>query len=82
MKKRIVLAGAVLLAASGVQAGELKLKYDRPAKYFEEALVIGNGTLGAIVYGDEFGERLSLNDITLWSGEPRPESFDKGRIGA
>ena len=65
-----------MLAASGLQAGELKLKYDRPAKYFEEALVIGNGTLGAIVYGDEFGERLSLNEITLWSGEPRPESFD------
>ena len=65
-----------MLAASGLQAGELKLKYDRPAKYFEEALVIGNGTLGAIVYGDELGERLSLNDITLWSGEPRPESFD------
>lgn len=76
MRKTIVLTGAVLLGASGLQAGELKLKYDRPAKYFEEALVIGNGTLGAIVYGDEFGERLSLNDITLWSGEPRPESFD------
>ena len=73
MRKTIVLTGAVLLAASGLQAGELKLKYDRPAKYFEEALVIGNGTLGAIVYGDELGERLSLNDITLWSGEPRPE---------
>ena len=45
MRKTIVLTGAVLLAASGLQAGELKLKYDRPAKYFEEALVIGNGTL-------------------------------------
>ena len=47
----------------------LKLHYDRPAEYFEEALVIGNGTLGAIVYGGTEREVISLNDITLWSGE-------------
>lgn len=46
------------------------LRYDRPARFFEEALVIGNGNIGAIVYGDQRGEKLSLNDITLWTGEP------------
>ena len=51
----------------------LKLHYDRPAEYFEEALVIGNGTLGAIVYGGTEREVISLNDITLWSGEPERE---------
>ncbi len=46
------------------------LFYDRPAQYFEEALVIGNGTMGGIVYGGHDCDRISLNDITLWTGEP------------
>ena len=48
----------------------LVLHYDRPAQYFEEALPIGNGRIGAMVYGGVELERLSLNDITLWTGEP------------
>ena len=48
----------------------LTLHYDRPAEYFEEALVIGNGTMGGIVYGGTQTDRISLNDITLWTGEP------------
>lgn len=52
---------------------ELKLHYDRPATYFEEALVIGNGTLGGIVYSGVEQDRISLNDITLWTGEPDRE---------
>ena len=46
------------------------LHYDRPADYFEEALVIGNGTMGGIIYGGTQCDRISLNDITLWTGEP------------
>lgn len=46
------------------------LHYDRPANFFEEALPIGNGTIGAMVYGGETTDSLSLNDITLWTGEP------------
>lgn len=79
MNRKMLLAGAVIVGAmltGKVTANDLTLRYDRPAKYFEEALVIGNGNIGAIVYGDETGERLSLNDITLWSGEPRPEAYD------
>ena len=40
-------------------AGNMKLHYDRPAEYFEEALVIGNGTMGATLYGGvkkDFGQ--------------------------
>lgn len=48
----------------------LALHYDRPATYFEEAFVIGNGNLGATVYGQTEKECISLNDITLWTGEP------------
>ena len=49
---------------------ELILHYDRPAEYFEEALPLGNGRLGAMVYGGTTEEKISLNDITLWTGEP------------
>ena len=48
----------------------LMLKYDRPAEFFEEALPLGNGRLGAMVYGGTSIDRISLNDITLWTGEP------------
>ncbi|MBQ3926643.1 MAG: glycoside hydrolase family 95 protein [Bacteroidaceae bacterium] len=46
------------------------LYYHRPADYFEEALPIGNGTMGGIIYGGTDTDRISLNDITLWTGEP------------
>ena len=48
-----------------VTAKAQTLHYDRPATYFEEAWVIGNGTMGGIVYGDTQCDRISLNDITL-----------------
>lgn len=78
MKKTAILAVACATAFAAT-AGNV-LKYNRPANFFEEALMIGNGTLGAIVYGDQRGERLSLNDITLWTGEPEkgvttPDAF-------
>ncbi len=57
-------------AALALQAQAQTLHYDRPAQYFEEALVIGNGTMGGIVYGGTQTDKISLNDITLWTGEP------------
>lgn len=51
----------------------LVLKYNRPAAYMEEALVIGNGTMGGIIYGGTSQDVISLNDITLWTGEPDRE---------
>lgn len=47
-----------------------EMHYNQPATFFEEALVIGNGRLGATVYGGTTHDRISLNDITLWTGEP------------
>lgn len=57
-----------------VFAGNMKLYYDRPAEYFEEALVIGNGTMGATLYGGVKKDKISFNDITLWTGEPESEN--------
>ena len=58
------------LAVQAEPLSALSLHYEAPAVYFEESLVIGNGNLGAIIYGGCEEERISLNDITLWSGEP------------
>lgn len=68
------MRGAVLLLAMtllALTAGHGQtLRYDRPADHFEEALPIGNGTMGGTVYGGTVKDRISLNDITLWTGEP------------
>jgi alpha-L-fucosidase 2 len=48
----------------------LKLWYDRPATIWEEALPLGNGKTGAMVFGGVVTERFQLNDLTLWSGYP------------
>src|SRR6187402_658924 len=46
------------------------LWYNQPADYFEETLVLGNGKMGATVFGGVNSDKIYLNDITLWSGEP------------
>lgn len=66
------LAAVVALTS---HAENLRLHYDKPAKYFEEALVIGNGKLGGIVYGGIDCDSISLNDITLWSGMPDTTAY-------
>ena len=48
----------------------MRLWYDRPAQYFEESLPIGNGRLGALIYGGTDSCLIYLNDITLWTGKP------------
>ncbi len=71
MRKCFLLTG-VFMSAMAVAGSndELKLRYDRPAVFFEESLPIGNGRLGAMVYGGVKCDSLTLNDITLWTGEP------------
>ncbi len=44
--------------------------YDAPAKAWEEALPVGNGRLGAMVFGKSAEERIQLNEETYWSGGP------------
>ena len=57
-----------------------KLWYNKPAEYFEESLVLGNGKMGASVFGGVRSDKIYLNDLTLWSGEPvdpymNPEAY-------
>jgi alpha-L-fucosidase 2 len=49
----------------------MKLWYKQPARHWLEALPVGNGSQGAMVFGGTHTERISLNEETLWSGYPR-----------
>src|SRR5690554_5515263 len=61
----------LLLSLAGVAgAGELKLWYEQPARIWEEALPLGNGRLGAMVYGGVTQETIQLNEDTFWAGGP------------
>lgn len=77
----------LLAACTGTPSkAPLTLWYDKPAQNWDEALPIGNGRAGAMVFGGACKEQLQLNENTLYSGEPSvvfkdvkitPEMFDK-----
>ena len=61
-----------LLVATAAQAADKKLWYDKPATRWEqEALPIGNGRLGAMVFGGVERERIQFNEDSLWIGDER-----------
>ncbi len=62
---------AVALAGKAPAPEErLTLWYRQPARVWTEALPIGNGRLGAMIFGGTSDERLQLNEDTLWAGGP------------
>lgn len=70
---------SVVVAAQRSQSSqELKLWYTKPASIWEEALPLGNGKTGAMVFGGVGTERFQLNDNTLWSGAPNPGNTPGG----
>ncbi len=62
-----LLIATFCLSAS---ASDLKLWYDKPAKAWTEALPLGNGRLGAMVFGGPASERIQFNESTIWTGKP------------
>ncbi|MBE0536022.1 MAG: glycoside hydrolase N-terminal domain-containing protein [Phycisphaerae bacterium] len=58
-------------AAAAATEADLVLWYDRPAEKWDQALPVGNGRLGAMVYGGAKREHLQFNEDTLWTGAPR-----------
>ena len=67
----------ILMSASNIHAQkaqtstqEYKLWYDCPAQVWTEALPLGNGRLGAMVYGTPGTEQIQLNEETIWAGRP------------
>jgi alpha-L-fucosidase 2 len=64
-----VVVGVLGLALS-TSGAELKLWYDKPAARWDEALPIGSGRLGAMIFGGAGQERIQFNEDTLWTGKP------------
>ena len=72
MKRSFLYCLILLLTTSASAQNEqyLKLWYTQPAKQWVEALPVGNGRLGAMVYGDPSKELIQLNENTVWAGSP------------
>jgi len=51
--------------------GEMKIWFNMPAESWNEALPVGNGRLGAMIFGGIDEERLQLNEESVWTGQPR-----------
>ncbi len=73
MKKILLnclLVFAIIADVSAQNDTWLKLWYTQPAKQWVEALPVGNGRLGAMIYGDPSKELIQLNENTVWAGSP------------
>ncbi|HEY5550371.1 MAG TPA: glycoside hydrolase family 95 protein, partial [Opitutaceae bacterium] len=70
MKLRPTLLFLALAPSLALANPDLTLRYTRPAAEWVEALPVGNGRLGAMVFGGIHQERLQLNEDTLWAGGP------------
>ncbi|CCY37960.1 putative uncharacterized protein [Tannerella sp. CAG:118] len=64
------VVGTGTLCCCTQPADELSLWYEQPANEWMQAIPIGNGRLGAMIYGGIEEETIALNEITLWSGQP------------
>ena len=73
MKKQSILLFILIVVINSSQGfcqSTNTLWYNQPAQYFEESLVLGNGKMGASVFGGVLSDQIYLNDLTLWSGGP------------
>ncbi|NLA50296.1 MAG: glycoside hydrolase family 95 protein, partial [Bacteroidales bacterium] len=73
MKKILVcllVLSSIIINISARDHSYLKLWYRQPAKQWVEALPVGNGRLGAMIYGDPVNEIIQLNENTVWAGQP------------
>ncbi|MEP0765791.1 MAG: glycoside hydrolase family 95 protein [Fimbriimonadia bacterium] len=64
----------LVVALNTVSSANPRLWYRQPANDWNEALPVGNGALGAMVFGHPQNERIQLNEKSMWAGPPRPEA--------
>jgi len=74
----IIVAGVILTACSSnvnsdhqtlPDVRDYKLWYQQPATSWNDALPVGNGRLGAMVFGNVYNERIQVNEESLWAGK-------------
>lgn len=71
MKKTLLIALVTMLSLScSSQNHDLKLWYNTPAQQWTDALPLGNGRLGAMIFGTPAQERIQINEETIWGGGP------------
>ncbi|GAA3612817.1 glycoside hydrolase family 95 protein [Flavivirga amylovorans] len=83
MRLKVILYFVLIVSCSPKKNAnkqlELKLWYKQPATIWEEALSIGNGRLGAMVYGVPSSDTIQFNEDTFWAGGPdtftKPETY-------
>ncbi len=78
MVPRLLFLWVIFLCWGLFAQAQQRLWYKQPAQRWEEALPIGNGQLGAMIYGGIAQEEVQFNQETLWTGEPR----DYNKAGA
>lgn len=73
----VLFCGTAWLQAQADNA--MKLWYEQPASLWVEALPLGNGRLGAMVFGDPVHEQFQLNEETIWGGSPYNNTNPKAK---
>jgi alpha-L-fucosidase 2 len=78
----VLISGLLLLSFSlsaqdQSQPSHMKIWFNKPAETWNDALPVGNGRLGAMVFGGIEKERLQLNEESVWTGEPRWDANPK-----
>ena len=76
---RLAFVFTLLVSTATLPAADLTLWYQQPAatnKPMNEALPIGNGRMGALIFGSPVRERISVNEISLWTGDENPTGDD------
>ena len=76
MQLRISLAAFLIILLNNPSQGQetipdMKIWFNKPAATWNEALPVGNGNLGAMIFGGPSTERLQLNEESVWTGSPR-----------
>ncbi|MBQ6406351.1 MAG: glycoside hydrolase family 95 protein [Prevotella sp.] len=68
--KRLICFLMTITAVSALTAKQYRLWYNRPAQTWTQALPVGNGVIGGMVFGTPAVEHIQLNEETIWAGQP------------
>ena len=66
----LILNALFLVGMNGASAQSSEIWYDKPAKTWTQALPVGNGKMGGMVFGLPSVERIQINEETIWAGQP------------